>query len=77
MREKAQRHVDAIVTWKALRIVSWVSLGVGLVTAGAGGLMVLSGGSSAPSGKLARLARLLPVATPTSSGLTLTWSGRY
>jgi hypothetical protein len=45
---QAQSDVDAIVTWKAVRTGTFVGLGVGLVSAGVGAVLL---GTSARRGK--------------------------
>jgi len=64
----AQSDVDAIATWKAVRIGSWIGLGAGVVTAGYGVWALVHGGRPAEAG---------PTVVVTDRGLALGWIGRF
>ena len=68
MAAAAQSDVDAIATWKAVRIGSWIGLGAGVVTAGYGVWALVRGG---------RPAEAAPTVVVTDRGLTLGWIGRF
>ena len=68
MDAAAQADVDAIATWKAVRIGSWIGLGAGVVTAGYG-VSALVRGNRPPE--------TAPLVVLTDRGLTLGWVGRF
>ena len=54
MGTAAQSDVDAIATWKAVRIGSWIGLGAGVVTAGYGVWALVRGGRPAEAAPIGR-----------------------
>jgi hypothetical protein len=52
MQQTAQNQVDAIATWKSLRIVAWAGLGAGAVSAAVGAVLLLRGGGPEARGGL-------------------------
>jgi hypothetical protein len=50
MQHTAQDHVDAIATWKNVRIAGWVGLGAGVVSAAVGTVLLVRGGPEAGGG---------------------------
>ena len=68
MEAAAQADVDAIATWKAVRIGSWIGLGAGVVAAGYGVWALVRDG---------RPAEAAPMVVVTDRGLTLGWMGRF
>jgi hypothetical protein len=67
LEARAQDDVDAIATWKAVRIGSWIGVGAGAVTAGIGVWTLVRGGRSESA----------PTVAVTDRGLTLGWTGRF
>jgi hypothetical protein len=51
-REAAQSEVDAIATWKGVRIGGWVGLGLGAAAAGTGLLIVLDRSRPSPRARV-------------------------
>ena len=68
MATAAQSDVDAIATWKSVRIGSWIGLGAGVVTAGYGVWALVRDG---------RPAEAAPMVVVTDRGLALGWMGRF
>jgi hypothetical protein len=67
MEQQAQSDVDAIATWKVVRIGAWVGLGAGVAAAGAGIWTLVRGGRSESA----------PTVVVTNRGLALGWTGRF
>jgi hypothetical protein len=67
LEKQAQSDVDAIATWKAVRIGSWIGVGAGAVTAGIGVWTLVRGGRPESA----------PTVAVTDRGLTLGWTGRF
>ena len=67
LETRAQSDVDAIATWKAVRIGSWVGVGAGAVTAGIGVWALLRGGRPDSA----------PTVAVTDREVTLGWTGRF
>jgi hypothetical protein len=66
-QEEAQADVDAIATWKAVRIGAWVGLGAGVAAAGYGIWTLVRGGPP----------EFAPALVVTDRGLAFGWSGRF
>jgi hypothetical protein len=67
LEKQAQSDVDAIATWKAVRIGSWIGVGAGAVTAGIGVWTLVRGGRPEST----------PTVAVTDRGVTLGWTGRF
>jgi hypothetical protein len=67
METQAQNDVDAIATWKAVRIGSWIGLGAGVAAAGYGVWTLVRGNRSEAA----------PTIVVIDRGLALGWIGRF